>query len=101
VLRDSARLVVGGVAVAAIVVLALGSLLRGLLFGIGTTDPRTLLAIGVVTTLFAMTAAYVPGPNFGLRPPTSDRIVGWLDTHWSMDCGSFPKVPSRALTTRR
>jgi putative ABC transport system permease protein len=45
-------------------------MLRGLLFGIGTSDARTLLAVAVVTALFAMTAAYVPGRRASRLDPT-------------------------------
>ena len=60
VVGTGARLVVGGTVAGIAGALALSSLLKGLLFGIGPRDPATFVAVPLVLAAVALVAAYVP-----------------------------------------
>jgi len=61
VARDALRLLAGGLALAAPVVLFAGPGLRLLLFDVKVYDARTLLGVGILMTASAIIAAYIPG----------------------------------------
>ena len=77
------RLVVGeglltavlGVAVGAVASLALSRILANQLFGIGTSDPITLVAIALVLALTALAACAIPG----LRATRTDPAIALRD----------------------
>jgi putative ABC transport system permease protein len=54
------RMAVGGVAVGLCCALALTRVLRGLLFAVSATDPKTYAAIAVMFVLVALLASYLP-----------------------------------------
>ena len=60
VLRQSMAMVLGGVAVGAVLAVPLSSSLRSLLFGVGPGDPLTLAAVIAVLVAAGVLASYVP-----------------------------------------
>ena len=60
VIGESARVVFFGLVVGIPVALALMRLLSRLLFGITATDPLTFVGVGLVLTIAALAAAYIP-----------------------------------------
>jgi putative ABC transport system permease protein len=60
VLRDGALLLAGGLALGVPLALLLGRLLRGMLYGVSTTDPVSLLIAPAVLALAGLAAAYLP-----------------------------------------
>ena len=49
-----------GVAIGLAAALALSRLMRGLVFGVGATDPLTFVATGALLALVALAASYAP-----------------------------------------
>ena len=60
VVGHAAVLAAMGVAIGLAAALALSRLVRGLVFGIGATDPVTFVATGVLLTAVALAASYAP-----------------------------------------
>jgi putative ABC transport system permease protein len=60
VLRDGALLVAGGLALGVPLALALGRVMRGMLYGVSTTDPVSLIVAPAVLAVVGLAAAYVP-----------------------------------------
>jgi putative ABC transport system permease protein len=60
VLTQGMRLTLMGVAVGLVGALALTRLLRGMLFGVGTTDPLTYVGLALLLALVALLACYIP-----------------------------------------
>jgi ABC-type antimicrobial peptide transport system permease subunit len=75
VLREGLTLAGAGVFVGVAVALPLARLLRALLFGIGTADPVTFLAVSVVLFVVAAAACYLPANRaLAIDPVQSLRI---------------------------
>ena len=60
VMTDGMRIVVLGMGIGLLGALALTRLLRNFLFGVGPTDPATLVAVSMGLTLVAALACYIP-----------------------------------------
>ena len=60
VLGQGARLVIAGLAIGTLASLALTRMMTTLLFGIGTRDPITFAAVGVLLTVVSLLACYIP-----------------------------------------
>ena len=60
VLERGAKLTLAGVGFGIIAAIALMRLMRGLLFGIGPSDPATFLAVATLLTVVAFFAVYLP-----------------------------------------
>ncbi len=76
VLRRVLVITATGLALGALVAVALGRLLTGLLFQVQSSDPVTFLAIGVVTTIVAIVAGYLPARRAGRIDPL---VALWTD----------------------
>lgn len=60
VMSDAARMTVGGVLVGLLAAAGLTRLIKGMLFGIGTTDPVTFAGVAILLTTVAFVACYLP-----------------------------------------
>jgi putative ABC transport system permease protein len=60
VLMDAVRLAVMGVALGVVGAFAATGALRGLLFGVGPTDPATFMTIALLLAVVALLSAYLP-----------------------------------------
>ena len=60
VLRDSARMIVGGVAAGIPLALLLSANLRGLLYGVAPNEPAVLLGVALLLAGVALAAALIP-----------------------------------------
>jgi ABC-type antimicrobial peptide transport system permease subunit len=60
VLRQSATLVIVGIAVGIVACLAITRLMSSLLFGVTATDPATFIGVPVLIVLVALAASYIP-----------------------------------------
>lgn len=60
VLREGLRLVVAGLVLGFVVAIAITQVLRGLLFGVGPTDPWTFLGVAILFTAVSLLACLVP-----------------------------------------
>jgi ABC-type antimicrobial peptide transport system permease subunit len=60
VLRHGAKLTAGGIAIGLASSFALTRVMRGLLFGVGPSDPITFIAIPVIFIAVALTACWFP-----------------------------------------
>jgi putative ABC transport system permease protein len=60
ILRQGLRTILAGVAVGALIALALTRTLRSLLFGVSATDPLTFAAVALALVGAALVACYVP-----------------------------------------
>ena len=60
VLGQGARLVIVGLAIGTLASLALTRMMTTLLFGIGTRDPMTFAAVGVLLAAVSLLACYIP-----------------------------------------
>jgi len=69
VVARGALLVAAGVGLGWLLALSLARLLRSLLFGVGPTDPLSLLAAGAALLAVGLTAALVPAWRAGRTPP--------------------------------
>lgn len=61
IVGDGLRLSLVGIAIGIVGSLVLTRLLRGLVFGVSTTDPAAFAAVALVLVVVAFTAAYLPG----------------------------------------
>ena len=69
VLRSAVRPVLGGIAIGCWGALALSSLLKSLLFGVGPHDPLTFAAVSLLLAAVALLAAYLPARRAALLDP--------------------------------
>lgn len=60
ILNEAGRLIAAGIAIGLACSVATAILLRGLLFGVSTTDPETMAAVAVVLAIAALLASYIP-----------------------------------------
>ena len=60
VLRQSARLVIAGVAIGIVACFAITRLMSSLLFGVTARDPATFIGVPVLIVLVALAASYIP-----------------------------------------
>src|SRR5579864_2660220 len=60
VLRQSATLVIAGIAIGVVACLAITRLMSSLLFGVTATDPATFIGVPVLIVLVALAASYIP-----------------------------------------
>ncbi len=70
IVRRGMILAIGGVTLGLITSLALTRVLRGLLYGVGTLDPTTLVLTAIFLILVAMVASYVPARKATKIEPT-------------------------------
>ena len=61
IVGEGLRLALSGIAIGIVASLLLTRLLRGLVFGVSTTDPAAFAAVALLLALVAFTAAYLPG----------------------------------------
>lgn len=61
IVGDGVRLALAGIAIGIVGSLLLTRLLRGLVFGVSTTDPAAFAAVAAVLVIVALVAAYLPG----------------------------------------
>jgi len=71
VLRQGATLALAGIAVGSIAALALTGLIRGMLFGISTTDPLAFGAVILCMLAIALLASFLPARRAAGIPPMS------------------------------
>jgi len=64
-------LALAGVAIGLLGAFAITRLMRGLLFGVGATDPLTFIGIAVLLSAVALAASYLPA----LRAARVDPII--------------------------
>ena len=60
VLRQGAKLALAGEGLGILVALGVTRLMASLLFGIRASDPITYIGVGLVLTVVALTASYIP-----------------------------------------
>src|SRR5215469_3495813 len=60
VMRDAARMTVGGVLVGLIAAAGLTRLIKSMLFGVSTTDPATFAGVAILLATVAFVACYLP-----------------------------------------
>jgi ABC-type antimicrobial peptide transport system permease subunit len=60
VLSDGLRMTMRGVTIGLLAALGLTRLMANLLFGVSTTDPLTFAGMGMILTVVALAACYVP-----------------------------------------
>jgi ABC-type antimicrobial peptide transport system permease subunit len=71
VLRQGALLAVIGIAVGAVASLAMTRLLRGLVFGVSTTDPLAFIGVIVLLATVALAASWLPARRAARVDPMS------------------------------
>jgi ABC-type antimicrobial peptide transport system permease subunit len=71
VLRDTAGLVLTGIAIGLPLSFLSGRLIQSLLFGVGGFDPVTLIAAGTVLAVAAGIAGYIPARRAASLNPTT------------------------------
>jgi putative ABC transport system permease protein len=71
VLRQGARLALFGLAIGAAGAYALARVMRRLLFGVGTTDPATFVAVAAVLVAVALLACFLPARRASAIDPAS------------------------------
>jgi ABC-type antimicrobial peptide transport system permease subunit len=71
VLRDALILAVAGIVCGGPLAIALGFVLRPILFGVTPLDPVTIIACGALMTVVALVAAYLPAR----RAATVDPVI--------------------------
>ena len=71
VMRDTATLLIVGLAIGLPLSLLSGRLIESLLYGVGRFDPITLLAAGVVLAVTAGIAGYIPARRAASMNPTT------------------------------
>jgi predicted permease len=69
VLRQGAKMALGGVAIGIGAALGLTGLMRSLLFGVTTRDPMTLAAVAALLILISLLASYIPARRAMLVDP--------------------------------
>jgi ABC-type antimicrobial peptide transport system permease subunit len=69
VLRQGAKLALGGVLIGIVVAFALSRLMTNLLFGVTAHDPLTLAAVAALLILVALLACYIPARRATLVDP--------------------------------